>query len=391
MAWWGTSTVTFEQDTSGALTFSGEIASPVGASLPTQTTTGLIVVIPGQGSGGSFSFSSAPTPLWENTGEQRVVLAQVTDVPSGDTPLPPTCPIWSPHDYLQLVRFRQDAELAGVGGTNIVINQPPGDTMPPAFVIGQPLEAVDYFRFRAYGSGTAVTVTFFGRIMHMDGSIVPFAYPLTTDTAGTVFTTTQGTGPGWLIDAAASVPPNSISFGNASAIAEIGRVAGADFTPHTLLFNGQLDGLNPLTTVNPPTNTPLSRIDNLIFNDVPGGTTTYAHVVTPNAGKRMRFTRIAWVWTSSATVGTRFPTVALRSNGNSFWQGESTLTRTAGQAGAYNFNLEVTPATSGTQYLGTLPATMYFYQPISVEILDGSTAVPSGDAITSVFIRWEES
>lgn len=312
---------------------------------------------------------------------------QFGDTPQSSAP----CPLFSPSDYLQLLQLEHQAALGNQGAEAYLLALQLSQRSQRVTVIGRPLDQTDLFRFRAFGTGTATVVSFYGRTESPNGNIVPFLYNLPTDTAGTVFSVQPTTGPGWLLEAAASVPLNSITFGNVTAVGEIGRLVGGSFVPHTLLFSGQLDGNTPLTTVNPPPQVPLARVDNLIFNDVPGGTTVYAHTVTPTPGRRMRFTRVGFLWTSSATAGTRFPTIAFRSNGNSFWQGESSLSRGAGTSGSYNFNLETLPATSGSLYLGLLPATLYFYQPISVEIIDGSSTVVSGDAVTSVFIRWEES
>lgn len=332
------------------------------------------------GAGGTFELPVNAGPL-----QQFTTFPDVPLFPADNQTQP--CPLYSAVDYLQLIQFQNQQYEAGTLTVPQTIQLPQERIISP----WQPLEASDFFRFRAYGTGSAATVTFYGRVLHEDDSITPFSYDVTTDTNGTLFTITQGTGPGFLLDAAASVPLNAVSFGNVSAMGEIGRVQGTTFTPHTLLFNGQLDGLNPLTTVNPPTTTPLNRVDNLIFNDVGAGNVPYAHTVTPTAGKRMRFTRVSWNYQCSATVGTRQIYLALKSNGNSFWQGPSTLLRTAGQFGAYNYNVESQNVTFNTnQYLGNLPSSMFFYQPISVEIIDQS-AISGSDTCTPVFIRWEES
>lgn len=267
--------------------------------------------------------------------------------------------------------------------------QPPRTLYDKVSPEGILLEQDDFFRFRAYSSTVSVPVSFFGRILREDGSIQPFNHSLTTSSSGTTFTTTPQAGAGILLGAAASVPVDSITQGFVSAVGEVGRNISGAFVPHTLLFSGQLDDLTPLTSVNPTPQIPTVRAEFYAFNDFAGGNVPYSHTVTPNINKRFRFTRVAFDYACSATVGTRFPRLLFRAGGNSFQTVFFPLTRTAGQTGTYDSSISGASGTVSPQSAQPINSTLYFYDPITVVIENGTAIV--NDTVTNVFIRWEES
>jgi len=260
------------------------------------------------------------------------------------------------------------------------------DKVSPEGII---LEQDDFFRFRAYSSTNTVAVSFFGRILREDGSIQPFNHTLTTTASATTYTVTPQAGKGILLGAAASVPVNSITQGFVSAVGEVGRTINGAFTPHTLLFSGQLDDLTPLTSVNPTPQVPTGRAEFYAFNDTSGRTVPYQKVITPNVGKRYRFTRCGFTYAASATVGTRTPRMFFRASGNSFQTVFWPVTITAGQTWGLESSVSGSSGTQGQNNAQPLNSSLFFYDPISVEIENGTAIV--NDTLTAIFIRWEES
>jgi len=276
-------------------------------------------------------------------------------------------------------------------GTQQPGTQQPG-TLPriaPVIATGQLLEQTDNFRFRAYSSQVNVPVTFYGRILRPNGQITPFAHVLNTVTPATTYTTEPQAGEGYLLGAAASVPIDSITSGFVTAVGEVGRGAGSAFVPHTLLFSGQLDDLTPLTSVIPVPTTPTVRTDIYAFNDLAVNAVPYAKLITPNPGKRMRFTRVHLNYQASATVGTRNPRLLFRYNTNTFQSVFWPVSITAGQFWTLEASISGASGNVNFQSAGPLNPTLYFYDPISVEVENNSAIV--NDTLTAVFIRWEES
>ena len=299
------------------------------------------------------------------------------------------CPPLSLADMLALLALQNQGGQQP--GTQQPGTQQPG-TLPriaPVIATGQLLEQTDNFRFRAYSSQVNVPVTFYGRILRPSGVITPFAHVLNTVTAGTTYTTEPQAGEGYLLGAAASVPIDSITGGFVTAVGEVGRGEGSGFVPHTLLFSGQLDDLTPLTSIVPTPQIPTIRAEFYALNDVAGGAVPYSQVITPNPGKRFRFTRVAFDYACSATVGTRFPRLLFRIGGNSFQTVFFPLTRTAGQTGTYDCSISGAAGTVSPQSAQPINSTLYFYDPVTVVIENGTLIV--NDTVTNVFIRWEES
>ena len=187
--------------------------------------------------------------------------------PPLEPPPQPDCPILSLSDRIAIAALQYTRPPPPQSTTTPAVTT--SDDMGVNYNAVTILESTDMFRFRAISTSDVVPVTFFGRIRTSGGSIVPFAHPLTTATANTIYETIVPTGAGVLLGAAASVPVGSITAGSVSAVGEIGRVNGTTFTPHTLLFSGQLDDLTPLAAgnVNPPT--PLNRVSFDFFNETP--------------------------------------------------------------------------------------------------------------------------
>lgn len=254
---------------------------------------------------------------------------------------------------------------------------------------GQLLEQDDFFRFRAFSTAENVAVSFYGRILRKDGSVTPFSHVLNTATAATVFSVTPQAGEGILLGAAASVPIDSIAQGAVSAVGEIGRRISGAFVPHTLLFSGQLDDFTPLSSqITPPTPT-LQRATYQFANDLTVRAIPWIYTVTPNPGRRFRFTRIQAAYAMSAVAGTRIPLIYFRNNGNSFITLFTPLSRTAGQVGAIEGSLSGGGGIVSNVGFAPLPQDVYFYDPIDVTFdADNRQA---GDNITTSFIRWEES
>lgn len=268
--------------------------------------------------------------------------------------------------------------------------------MPSAFATGYPVEQTDFFRFRAYGTAGSTTVSFFGRVIRPDGSIFPFNFALTPNSSGTVLTTTPATGQGILVGAAASVPLGTPASGSIFAIGEIGRIQAGVFVPHTLLFNGQLDDKQPLssTLASPalPTNNPT-------FKRVTSGggvAATITLTVTPTPGTRMRFLFIGVQCTCSAVAFSREAVVLIKSGGNTMLNADPNRWLFASESGFLSAciggqNEAQTSAVVGDNFglNAVLPESVYFNQAVSV--VAGLLTAAAGDIASGLIVNYEES
>ena len=321
--------------------------------------------------------------------------------PDNAFPVPPFdengCPILSPSD-LQALTDIPLKEMAAISEpTTELPPLPEGyDVMPLAQGNGLLTETEDMFRFRAVSTSDNVAVSFFGRVQRPSGYILPFNFTLNTSTPNTTFSTVQQCGKGLLLGCAASVPLGAITAGAVNAIGEIGRVQGSTFTPHTLLFTGQLDDLYPLTIDGgglPPT---YDR-PTLKSTTSAGATLSFKTiVVTPTAGKRMRFVHCVFTNTSNAAAGERTPFCIFQQGGTSMFrsftnlgQGASSTVQSAFSIGANNSQNCPASLSAGIPVGGSLPESLYFYE--AVTVLLGVSSSFAGDSITNAGIFWEES
>ena len=283
-----------------------------------------------------------------------------------------------PESRLIIAPPQEESELVQVSGNGTVVQDE------------------DFFRFRAFGSAGAVPVTFFGRVADPSGNIRPFSHVLTTDADGTVFETTPRPGRGMLLGTAASVPLNSITTGAVNAIAEIGRFAGTEFIPHTLLLAGQLDDFQPLSSTLASPAPAVIRPTFFDDSNAASVATPKSMIVTPTPGRRVRFTRIEAQITCSATVLARACGVAFIAGGVSRWRGYPQALLTASQLGQVHGNLSA-QQNATTNNLGDngpllntpLPPDLYFYEEVTVQVFIQNNA--GGDRVSDMFIRWEES
>ena len=285
--------------------------------------------------------------------------------------------------YLNQSQGGDGGTSGGTGGTQEVSEQ-------NGVGIDVPVEASDYFRWRAFSSATDVQVTFYGRVRKSDRSIVPFAHTIDAPGGGAIQTKLVAAGQGILVGAAASIPVDSISSGSVSAVGEIGRLVGDTFTPHHLLFSGQLDDLTPLTS---QVSTPTQATNRTIFRSFNVSTNQavpYSTTITPTSGYRMRFTRLQFVYTCSAVAGTRMPELFFRQGGATFQSVFFPLSRTATQTGVYEASISGSISTVGNASAQPLNDSIYFYDAVEVLILD-QNAISGADVVNPVFIRWEES
>lgn len=312
-------------------------------------------------------------------------------------PPPPACPIYSATDYQSLLALETRASTFGTGLDGLLIS--PGTTgegMPDRFTGLTPVEAVDFFRFRTFGSATNIAVSFFGRVIHKDGQIVPFNHVLTTDGLNTVFQTLPVTGVGWLLGAAASVPLGSITTGAVTAIGEIGRMAGTTFTPHTLLFSGQLTDQQPLSSTLASPTQPVTNptfFQQIQSNGVSNSTSL---TITPTPGKVARFTSIKFDYIASAVAGNRQGVIQISTGGTIRWEGLTDQAFIASQEMLIRAAMDgpsVSPAVAlpaGFREMSMpLPDSLYFNS--AVNVLGGVFGVQAGDVAFDLTLRWEET
>lgn len=325
-----------------------------------------------------------------------VVIPGVT-LPYAPLPSPDDCPVLSLSDRIAIAALQYLPPNVGQRDSQIIPIAPSEvDPMGVNYNAVTIVESNDIFRFRAISTSDAVPVTFFGRIRHPDGTIVPFAHTLTTKTANTVYLQTVNTGPGVLLGAAASVPIGSITAGSVSAVGEIGRLNGTTFTPHTLLFSGQVDDLTPLTagaaSVSAPVSNPTFTF--VAMNAAVAGISTTT--VTPSTGKRVRICHVSSDYIASAVASNRQMYLRLRPNGVTAHEGIPSQYIGANETGVFRASMGLsTPTAAGAIPGGfrelaiNLPETLYFTGP--VEVIAGCYGVQAGDTTNVGFIRYEES
>ena len=307
------------------------------------------------------------------------------------------CPILSPTD-LQALATLPYRDFAAISAPEDALPPLPEgfDVMPLAQGSGIFVETEDVFRFRAISTNNSVPVSFFGRVQRPSGYIIPFNHTLTTSTANTTFTTQPVPGKGILLGAAASVPIGSITSGAVNAVGEIGRVQGGTFTPHTLLFSGQLDDLYPLTTEGGGLPTPAGRPTFLSVNSAAAVASPKSVTITPSAGKRVRLTAVFYTLTTTGAAGDRSPWVGVQIAGVRYLFSLAGLNVGPGSAANVyasmgNGNSLNCPAalSAGIPVPIGLPESLYFYDAFDVFMAkEGGVA---GDTIGSALIRYEES
>lgn len=310
---------------------------------------------------------------------------QFPNVPAGTA----DCPVLSVADQLAahaLIEFRPSTDLSGI--EPYVFTPEVVPDMQLSLTQGTAVESNDYFRFRAFGTAGAVPVSFFGRVQRKDGTIVPFSHVLTTNATNTIFETLPRTGEGVMLGAAASVPIDSITVGSVSAVAEIGRLSGTTFLPHTLLFSGQLDDLTPLTNGSAGVAAPVGRptvisIDDSVFHALP-----YQVTVTPSAGKRLRFTSCFARFKCSAAVGTRTFYMSFLVGGKFALTALANQDRTANLFGHIEWSMGAGSVSQGNVMCCPLPETLYFYD--AVDVYFNAYNVQVGDNVEHHIITYAE-
>lgn len=353
----------------------------------------------GTGPGGS---PSSPPPPGTGTPSAPIPPPVFVDLPwdnvfAAPPPQAPVCPLFAPSDYLSLLTMQQQAQAHG--GVVIPPYIFPGQEQHPvgnSFGLGIPVEATDFFRFRAYGTAPATPVSFFGRVQRSDGVIVPFNHALTTNATGTVFQSEPATGAGILLGAAASVPIGSITSGAVFAIGEIGRLAGTDFTPHTLLFSGQLNDQQPLSSTLASPSPPVNNPTYFQVSSAGPSAVNLDITITPTSGKKARVMFFSSLLTAGGGGTARGVGASFRTGGTAKWFTHANLLLPvgafAGWVGAIGGSIGAqTPAGGGLTYpFNTqLPDNMYFNEPFIVRNnLENGGA---GDSVASLFVAYEET
>lgn len=305
------------------------------------------------------------------------------------------CPPLSLADRLKIyaAQYLSGTQGGGGSGTSGTGTQGNGEEVITAQANGTPIETTDYFRFRALSTSDVVTVSFYGRIYRKDKTIVPFLHTLTTTSANTLYETTQQATEGYLLGAAASVPINSITAGVVNAVGEIGRIQGTTFTPHTLLFSGQLDDLTPLSDsagsiAQPVTNGQFTQVT------AAGPGTDLSVTITPGNGKVVRVTFANCTFTNSAVAGPRALGFRFRIGGQAMWRAQGGLPG-ANQIGlvqcalnSSGYLLVDTIAANGDLVQMALSDSLWFGQAFEFRCFYDTPL--AGDALTNLFVSYEE-
>lgn len=340
-----------------------------------------------------------PPPVGTSKGVVPPVLSTVVEVPPINTFPTPTvtpasapCPLLSPTDFMQLVSIQNRAnQQAFETGTFQITPASVSEFGFKGEFNGTPVEFDDFFRFRAFGNAGAIPVSFFGRIVRPDSTIVPFNYTLTTDNANTVFTIMPATGPGLLLGASASPPIGAISGGTVNAVGEIGRIVNGTFAPHTLLFTGQLSDTRPLsnTLATPATPQTFQQYGEVVTTDPVGLVQTVT--ITPPSGRQVRPNFVLAHFTNSAAVGTRAFAVKYAVGGTQAWRAAPAVFMVASQFGVVaawvtgagqSITNSSTTVSQGAFLM--LPADLWFSTAVVVSVLyDGGFA---GDQISGLTV-----
>lgn len=313
-----------------------------------------------------------------------------------DPPDPNACAILSLADRIALAALAQPAPIVDASPTVPTIITPSEiTTMPSSVGVGQIVEQTDYFRLRAFGSAGAVPVTFFGRIAHPNGVIVPFAHELITDAAGTIYTSYPVPGKGVLLGMAASVPVDSITTGAVNAIAEIGRLVGTTFTPHTLIFSGQLDDSTPLAQGTVATSNSVADSTYFFVTHAGPETNEYVFSFTTAPGRKARILHVSFDFANDASNAPRYPRAIVTVNSQFVYNTVCAVGAIGNQEGRFGATMGgsdttefTTNTTNSHQYNVRLPETLWVKG--SIEIATGFDAQSAGDTKTDYNLSWEE-
>lgn len=307
------------------------------------------------------------------------------------------CPVFTPADYAALLNYQQQA-AQGTAPPAIPAITPSVQQgfYSKTIAVGQFLEANDDFQFVAWSNSDAVTVSFYGRIEGPDGDIRPFNYTIPTTTNGTLHTITVQTGPGFLLNASASIPPGTTLTGQVNALGMIGGQVGGAFVPHTLLFAGQLSATQPLSN---SLASPTSPVTNPVYKQVTlagGGAALLTQVITPTTGKSVRFTYLEARCTASAVAGDREVGFAIGNGSVAYCDSQFALGVPASKtafikASISGQNSGILYAGSTTDYVLNSPLPQNVYFSAAVTIFAGFFAPFAGDTTASLKITYEET
>lgn len=360
-------------------------------TLGTSTSTSPVpgVVPPLQSPGGGQLSNPLPLPSTVNV----PAINAFGNTPATSAP----CPILNVNDYQTLLRLEQQA--AQQSGTTPQTGLTPlqqAAALGTTFAIGQYLEINDTFQFSVFSASDTVTVSIYGRMQGLDGQIRSFNYQLKTDGAGTIISTQAVTGPGFLLSAAASIPIGTTLAGNVYALGQIGDIVNGAFTPHTLLFAGQLTATQPLSATPSGGSSAASNPQFFTIPSAGGGVTTKTVTVTPNTGKQVRIISCNAIYNTSAVAGSRGLSVAFQTAGTTrFYSGPGGFMHASEQAqffcavnsGQQSYQEHTAGITDSLSC--SLPENLYFTQAVGVRMrFDVSFA---GDALSNMFVDYEET
>jgi hypothetical protein len=322
---------------------------------------------------------------------------QVVDAQNAFASQPVTanpCPLFTAQDYATLLQLEQRAQLGDQSAqqeVNSILGFANGH---PVTAVAQPVELTDQFSFSAVSNSDAVPVSFFGRIESPTGVITPFNYTLVTDTLGTIKTTQAMTGPGWLLDAAASLAPGTTLVGNVSALGMIGRKVAGNFTPHTLLFSGQVTPFLPLSKSLASPTAPASN-PQFVHLTSGGSGTTISITIPAVPSRRTRLTNVFGRFTNSAVAGVRSYRISLTTDGVIYpYSAATSPFMIASQKGVFRAAIEGqqisandgTTTTNQGLYVA-LPATLYFTTSFQAQFtLENPSA---GDSLSAFELVYE--
>jgi hypothetical protein len=317
---------------------------------------------------------------------------------AGAPPSTAACPLLSPTDYASLINLERQSR--GQSTPTVPGYQTPQQQMAAlgtTFAVGQYLDYNDTFQFSAFSSTDIVTVSFYGRVQGLDGEIRSFNYQLTTDTAGTVKTVSSQTGPGFLLNAAASIPAGTTLTGSVSALGQIGDIVNGAYVPHTLLFSGQLTATQPLgNSLASPSRAVNNRGYKLISN-AGNVANLFTTTITPSTGRQVRLLDVFFQFTATAAVGDR--EIGFQILIASAFVYAVTASRYVQASEAVAFN--ATPGGQvanlvSTGLLGdflstTFADSLYFSQAATLNVGEINNGPIAGDRVKNILVSYEES
>ncbi len=254
------------------------------------------------------------------------------------------------------------------------------------------LSGEDHLQVRAFNTAN-VTLAIVGRVLTVDGRILPFAESFIPSTGGALDTKAVQLTEGWLLNAAVQVSSGTPTASQCLVVLRVVRGLTSVAQSLGTLAQGYATASQepswPLTTTTPASGggSASSSTYRVVTGTDPAAGAQISETVP--VGKRWRVMALSAVLTTDATVGNRQVSFLFDDGANVFFGADVVGNQTAGYAQRYNLGDGLTDAVSGAEISRkALPTQMWL--PAGSRIRTSVAGFQAGDNWAAPFILIEE-